>query len=70
MFTGRQVLPQTPGQQLWQSRAGHSVLMVTHVVAKAAPKRELGKEGSGHVIDPVVGSQAPEIFHVRPEITG
>lgn len=44
--------------------------MVTDVVAKVAPKRELGKEGSGHVIDPVVGSQGPEIFHVGPEIIG
>lgn len=27
-----------------------------HVVAKAAPKRELGKQGSGHFFNPVVGS--------------
>lgn len=69
-FTGRQVLTQTPGQQLWRSRVRHSMLMVRHMVAKVAPKRELGKEGSGHVIDPVVGSQGPEIFHIGPEITG
>lgn len=46
------------------------MLMVRHMVAKVAPKGELGKEGSGHVIDPVVGSQGPEIFHIGPEITG
>lgn len=46
------------------------MLVVMHVVAKVAPKRELGKEGSGHVIDPVVSSQGPEIFHIGPEIIG
>lgn len=46
------------------------VLVVGHMVAKVTPKRELGKEGSGHFIDPVVGSQVPEVLHVGPEITG
>lgn len=46
------------------------VVVVGHVIAKVTPKRELGKEGSGHFFDPVVGSKGPEIFHVGPEIVG
>lgn len=44
--------------------------MVGNVVAKVTPERELGEEGSGHVIDAVVVAQSPEILHVGPEIAG
>ena len=53
-----------------QSRAKPLALVVGDVIAKAAAKRELGKEGSGHLLNPVVGSQGAEILHVGPEIVG
>lgn len=58
------------GTSFSKKRAKHLVLMVGHMIAKVTPKRKLGKEGSGHFINPVVGSQGPEILHIGPEIVG
>lgn len=59
--------PVQPGRQ----QTGHcSVLLIGDMEAQGAPQREVGKEGSGHVLDLWVGTLGLEILHVVPEVRG
>lgn len=52
-----------------QGRAA-SVLVARQLVAQVAAHGQLGEQGSGHFVDPVIGAQRPEILHVGPEVAG
>lgn len=39
-------------------------------VSEGVPQVLVGKEGAGHLIDPVIGPDGFEVFHVVPEVGG
>lgn len=53
----------------WWTNDIHLVFMLLcHFITQRVSQMLMGEECSGHFIDPVVGPNAAEVFHIVPEI--